>query len=266
MTSSETDWTKHPAIAELLTSLQRALGDRLRAVVLYGPAARDEVTRQASDLHLLVLLADLELDTLSAAGPAILKWMGRDLPIPRLFSPTTLAEAADVFPIELSDVAERHLVLHGADPLATMPDIDLEHLRLQCERELREKVMRLQEAFIVAKGREKDLERLMATSYPAFAMIFRGCLRLHGDTIPEHSVDAAEAFCRSAGIDPAPIAAVDRLRRGEKDGGSVTELFARYHEALVHAIRAVDRFVPRSKSHTPMQAPGAAPNARSEPV
>jgi predicted nucleotidyltransferase len=265
-TESHTDWRKHPAIAELIGALERAVGDKLAAVVLYGPAARGEMTREASDLHLLVLLADLELGTLSAASPAILKWIGRDLPIPRLFCPATLGEAADVFPIELSDVADHHLVLHGTDPLATMPDIDPEHLRLQCERELREKLMRLQEAFIVAKGREKDLARLMATSFPAFTMIFGGCLRLHGDPMPEHSLEAAEAFCRSAGIDPAPLAAVDRLRRGEKDGLSVTELFTRYHQVLVQAVHAVDRFVPPSQSTTHKQAPPEASSTRSESV
>jgi hypothetical protein len=252
----ESDWIKHPAIAELLSGLEGALASKLEAVLLYGPAARDDFTREATDLHLLVLLTDLELATLSAAGPAILRWVGRNLPIPRLFSPATLADATDVFPIELGEVAERHIVLHGRDPLAAMPAIDAEHLRLQCERELREKLMRLQEAYIVARGKDKELERLLVSSFPAFAMIFRGCLRLHGDPVPEHSLEAAEAFCRSAGIDPAPLAAVDRLRRGDKDGHAIPQLFAHYYEAIDRAMHAIDRFTPKS--------PVEAPHTRSE--
>ncbi|HLU67874.1 MAG TPA: hypothetical protein VKZ63_16430 [Kofleriaceae bacterium] len=246
----------HPAIRELISGLERALGERLLAVVLYGPAARDDAPHAETDLHLMVLLRDLSLGTLADARAPILRWVGKNLPIPRLFSPVTLAGAADVFPIELGDVADCHQVLHGADPLATMPEIDSEHLRLQCERELREKLMRLREAYIVARGKDRDLERLMVSSFPAFTMIFRGCLRLHGDAVPAGDGEAAAAFCKSAGIDPAPLAAVDRLRHGQADGASMSELFARYYETLDRAVDAIDEFVHR--------APEAARETRSE--
>ena len=54
-------WRSHGAVADLIASLTLALGDKLRAVVLYGPAARGEKTSGDSELHLLVLLADLDI-------------------------------------------------------------------------------------------------------------------------------------------------------------------------------------------------------------
>lgn len=233
-------WRSHPALSELIAGLSLALGDKLRAVVLYGPAVREEPPRDG-ELHLLVLAADLELDTLRAAGPALGRWLAAGRAMPRLFTPATLAEAADVFPIELGDIAESHLVLHGRDPLASMPRLDAEHLRLQCERELREKMMRLQEAYALGRGRDADLGRLIVSSYPAFALIFRGCLRLRGEAPPESSLSAAEAFSRAAGIDPRPFADAEKLRRGQSVD-STRELFARYYAALERAVEAVDRF------------------------
>ncbi len=235
-------WRSHGAVADLIASLTLALSDKLRAVVLYGPAARGEKPSGDSELHLLVLLADLELATLTAAGPSLARWTGRGRAMPRLFSPATLAEAADVFPVELSDIAERHLVLHGGhDPLASMPRLDVEHLRLQCERELREKMMRLQEAYALSRGKDAELSRLIVSSYPAFALVFRGCLRLHGGAAPESSLAAAEEFSRKAGIDPAAFAEADKLRSGQQIG-SVADLFARYYSALERAVETVDRF------------------------
>jgi hypothetical protein len=236
-------WRSHAAVSDLIAGLSLALGDKLRAVVLYGPAARGEKPSGDSELHLMLVVSDLELATLEAAGPPLARWTGRGRAMPRMFSPTTLSEAADVFPVELSDIAERHMVLHGRDPLATMPRLDVEHLRLQCERDLREKMMRLQEAYALSRGKDSELARLVVSSYPAFALVFRGCLRLHGDPAPESSAGAAEAFCRRAGIDPAPFADAEKLRRGERVG-SVTELFARYYAALEGAVEAVDRFAP----------------------
>jgi hypothetical protein len=246
---ADTDWKKQQDVAELVDGLTDGLGDKLRAVVVYGPAVRGEAGAGRQEVHVLVLLGDLESDTLTAAGPALAKWVGRGLAVPRMFSPTTLSEATDVFPIELSDVAERHVVVHGRDPLASMPEIDGEHLRLQCERELREKLMRLEEAFALARGKESDLRRLLAASFPAFSMIFRGCLRLHGDPIPTDGTAAAAAFCERASIDPEPFAAVERLRRGDR-ALSATTLFPRYHAAICRAVDAIDKFVPHTRTRS----------------
>jgi len=246
---SETDWKKQSDIADLIEGLSDALGDKLRSVVLHGPAVRGEVITGPRELALLILLADLEPDTLTAAGPALSKWVGRDLPVPRLFSPTSLSEATDVFPIELSDVAERHVLVHGRDPFESMPEIDGEHLRLQCERELREKLMRLEEAFALSRGKEADLRRLLAGSFPAFSMIFRGCLRLHGDPVPADGAAAAASFCQRAGIDPEPFAAVERLRRGDR-AVTAAALFPRYHAAIARAVDAIDKFVPHTRTRS----------------
>src|SRR5689334_264882 len=219
------DWKKHAACAELVKGLDDALGKGLRAVVLYGPAARGEVANGHGDLHILVVLSDLALPSLARAGEPLARWVKRGQPVPRLFSPTTLAEAADVFPIELGDIAERHVLLHGDDPLPSMPVLDREHLRLQCERELREKMMRLEEAYALGRARGEDLRKLVAASFPAFAMIFRGCLRLQGDAVPEGALEAAEAFCRKAGIDAEPFRAAARAR--QEKGALADDDFAR---------------------------------------
>jgi hypothetical protein len=246
---ADTDWKKQSDIADLIEGLSDALGDKLQAVVLHGPAVRGEVVAGPRELALLIVLADLEPDTLTAAGPALSKWVARDLPVPRMFSPSSLSEATDVFPIELSDVAERHVIVHGLDPLESMPEIDGEHLRLQCERELREKLMRLEEAFALARGKESDLRRLLAASFPAFAMVFRGCLRLHGDPVPADGAAAAASFCQRAGIDPEPFAAVERLRRGDR-ALTAASLFPRYHAAIARAVDAIDKFVPHTRTRS----------------
>src|SRR5262245_47334228 len=94
-------WRRHARVSDRTGGPSLALGDKLRAVVLYGPAARGERPSGDSEIHLLVVLADLALETLAAAGPALGRWIGRGRAMPRLFTPATLREAADVFPVEL---------------------------------------------------------------------------------------------------------------------------------------------------------------------
>ena len=138
---------EHPILSEMVERLRQAAGARLRGVVLYGSAARGDYHGETSDFNLLVVLDDLEPATLETLHDPFARWERKRQPIPRVFSPALIADAADVFPIELLDIADHHVVLHGEDPMAGL-EVHTDHLRLQCERELREKLMRLREAYV----------------------------------------------------------------------------------------------------------------------
>src|SRR6266446_3988422 len=230
-----------PDLKTMIEDLEKAVGTGLRSVMLYGSAARGEFREGRSDLNLILVLQDLEPRTLEALTPAMARWAGRGHHLPRLFSPAQIAESADVFPIEFLDISDGRIVLRGKDLFAGI-EIGVQQLRLQCERELREKMMRLREAYIECHARPKDLARLLATSYSSFVALFRGCLRLLGGTPPSRSAEVVQAFCRQAGLDAAPFEAVARLRHGERAAADPKAIFIRYYEQLSTAIRTVDRF------------------------
>jgi predicted nucleotidyltransferase len=230
-----------PDLKKMIEDLEKAVGTGLRSVMLYGSAARGEFREGRSDLNLIVVLQDLEPHTLEALTSSVARWVGRGHHAPRLFTPAQITESADVFPIEFLDISDGRIVLHGKDLFAGI-EIGVRQLRLQCERELREKMMRLREAYIECHARPKDLARLLATSYSSFVALFRGCLRLLGGTPPAGSAQVVEAFCRQAGLDAVPFEEVARFRHGQGAGSDPKPIFIRYYEQLTTAIRAVDRF------------------------
>ncbi len=232
---------ENPALRRVVEGLKGALGARLRSVVLYGSAARGEFHDATSDLNLIVVLEDLEPPTLEPLTPIVERWRGRGQHAPRLFTPALIAESADVFPIEFLDIRAGRVVLHGEDPFARL-EIRGVHLRLQCERELREKMMRLREAYVEGHARRRDLEWLLTDSYSSFVALFRGCLRLLGGEPPARSHDVVAAFCERAGLDPAPFEQVERLKRGERVDQDPKSLFSGYYRELTKAVRTVDRF------------------------
>jgi predicted nucleotidyltransferase len=225
----------------LIDDLTRALGSRLRSVVLYGSAAGGDFDQKTSDVNLLLVLQDLEPETLERLAPAIRRWRKTGRVPPRLFNRETIADSADVFPIELLDLTSRRVVLHGDDPFAGLR-VGREHLRMQCERELREKLMRLREGYVEACSSRRALCRLLTASYTTFVALFRGCLRLLGVEPPASNREVVAAFCARAGIDAAAFEAVDRLKRREPVAEDPKAIFSRYHAALAQAVRAVDRF------------------------
>jgi len=232
-----------PILRKMLEKLAQGLGPRLQSVVLYGSAARGEFHEETSDLNLLLVLGDLEPETLEALGPVAAWWRKQGHHPPRLFSRESLAQETDVFPIEFLDLRDNRVVLAGDDLFANLT-VRQRHLRLQCERELREKMMRLREGYLEAHGSRPALRRLLTGSYSTFVALFRGCLHLLGAPVPARNADAAAAFCARAGLDPGPFRTIDGLRRGERGEDDLKTLFSRYYGELTKAVGAVDRFQP----------------------
>jgi predicted nucleotidyltransferase len=234
---------QNPVLGIMVDKLASALGDRLRSVVLYGSAARGEFHRATSDLNLIVVLADMGARTLEALTPAVGWWRKKGQPPPRLFSSETLARETDVFPIEFLDIRDSHLVLRGEDPFSGI-EVGTEFLRLECERELREKLMRLREGYVECHASRSALALLLTDSYTTFVALFRGCLHLVGASVPARNLEVVAAFCARAGLAGAPFEEVDRLKRGEEPPGDLKALFSRYHEQLTKVVGLVDRFHP----------------------
>ena len=196
-----------------------------------------------------MVLKSLDLDALAAVSGPINRWLKQGRPMPRLFSPGFLATAADVFPIEILDISNHHVLLHGTDPFAGL-QIDLAHLRLQCERELREKMMRLQEAYLQARGRPRDLQRLVAESYPAFVLVFRGCLRLLEEPIPTLDLEVVRSLCRRLDLEATVFEEAEAQLRGHK-AANIESQFRDYYQRLNQIMEHIDRFVPKSKERSP---------------
>jgi predicted nucleotidyltransferase len=232
---------ENPVLRKMVQGLAGALGDILHGVVLYGSAARGDFQKKTSDFNLIVVLEKVDPASLEKLAPALQSWRRQGQPLPRIFSPAVIAESADVFPIEFLDIRSRRVVLHGKDPFADV-EIHLDHLRLQCERELREKMMRLREGYVEAHGKPRDLRRLLTDSYTTFVALFRGCLHLLGEEVPVHNNEVVAAFCARADLDRSPFDEVDRLKHGEKIEADPKPLFQRYYDELTKAVHRINRF------------------------
>ena len=238
---------KNTTLEKIVGALKDALGDRLRSIVLYGSAARGDFQKATSDINLLVVLEKMDPETLALLSPAMSKWRRDSQPFPRFFTPELIAESTDVFPIEYLDIRAHHVVLYGPDPFESLV-VHEEHLRLWCEREMREKMMRLREAYIMSQGKEKALKNLLVESYSIFLAIFRGCLHLLGGEMPARNDEVIDVFCTRAELDQFPFDTIGSMRRKEKVDIDLKELFARYYDELTKAVHRVDRFVTKSNA------------------
>lgn len=226
---------------QLTERLKEALGPNLKNVVLYGSAASDERVA-LSDYNVLVIVNDLNLKTLDAMAPLARAWAKGGNPPPLLFTEERIRQAEDVFPIEFLDIQSSHRVLFGNDPFASLA-VNTRHLRHQLEYELRGKLLQLQQRYMEARG-PRDVQALAQKSLSTFIALFKGVLRMLGETPPAQRHQVFAHIKKYVEIDEPVLLDIFYEREGKKSARKPEELF----EGLLVSIQRVVDLVNHHKN------------------
>jgi predicted nucleotidyltransferase len=166
-------------VSELARGLEALAGSALRAVIVYGSAARGEFKQGTSDVDVVVVL--------EKADRALLERMGEKLAVARAVARVDamivvadeIPRAADVFPLFYDDIRGAHVVVHGSDPFSELVVSDA-HRRLRIEQELREAQIRLHLGVAEARGDRKALGVLVHKKLRQLRFPLRALLELSG--------------------------------------------------------------------------------------
>lgn len=165
---------------EFTDDYKEIFGDELIAISLYGSAARGEYVYKQSDINFLIVLSEQGIENLRSALSIIPKWKKRNVSAPLMLTTNYIQSALDSFPIEFLTMQQHYRLIYGEDILSKIK-IQPEHLRLQCEREMRGKLLYLREGFLNTNGKLASIKRLIQASLPAFASIFSALLHLKNE-------------------------------------------------------------------------------------
>lgn len=184
-------------VEEFANSLEKALGDNLLSLLLYGPAVRVE---GPSIPTTLLVVRDASPRALRNIEATVGGWVKKGFPPPLIFSEREWHASTDVFPIEIEDMREAHRLLRGTDPLDGIETVQ-EDLRRELEREVRGKLLQLRTEFAATASDGKALGALLADSATTFFVLFRATLRLAGRTPPLDSAALVKETADLAGFD-----------------------------------------------------------------
>lgn len=239
---------------EFVRQLQGVYGTALECVVLYGSAAGDDAVPGHSDQNLLVVVSGIDVASLRALGQTTRAWQEAGNPPPLTLTRHEWRSSSDIFPMEYTDILQRHRVLVGALPLDGL-HISREHLRLQIEQEAMGKLLRLRRGVMAAGTGHESQQELMRASFSSLVVIFRAVLRLHDDPAPRSALDAVRQVAAIAGFDPVPFERVAALVRGTKLAPADTEsTLTGYLRGMTELVAHLDRFDPPA-SASPELAP-----------
>ena len=229
---------------KLVEELKQACPKGLKSVVLYGSAAAGDHSGKQSDYNVLVVAEKLDIATLGAFSKSAVAWSKAGNPAPMLFTEERLAQATDVFPIELLDIRECHKVLHGEDLVQGL-EIDTRNLRLEIEHELRGKLIRLRQSYLLTQGKPRAVADLMVQSLSTFLVLFRAALRLFEQEVPQKKFQALEKLSTHLEFDGSVFKTVQELKDGTKKPKdfAADELFNNYLKTIECVIDAVDAYI-----------------------
>jgi predicted nucleotidyltransferase len=202
------------ACKEFLEDVQRIWDGRLESVLLYGSAARDDFHPGRSDLNLLVVTDELDPEILRQVQPLTRKWRRRRIATPLFLSKGMITSSLDSYPLEFLSMAAAYRLLHGEDVLAGLT-FQKEHVRLQCERELKSKLLLLRQNYIESAGSRELLHDLIFRSIPSLTAIFQGMLYLQDRPWKVWGEDLLSSCREAFGLDAELFRTLKRVRRGE---------------------------------------------------
>jgi hypothetical protein len=223
-------------------------GDAVVAVTLTGEAASAGYRPRKTPLTTVVVLEKVDADALRRTRPRLRAWRRRRIPTPLMMDPLYIQSALDVFPLEFLEIGDHHQSLWGSsDPFENLA-VDLSHLRLQVEEQLRGKMLHLWEAYLEAGASRRALRRLLLETMPGFAMILRGLLRLHQGEADgaEARPDACEALLaaveRAFGVALPTFHRLETVRQGQASlaSGELEACFDGYLGEVRTLVRTTD--------------------------
>jgi predicted nucleotidyltransferase len=233
--------TAEQHLSELVEQLRSVVGGNLVAVVLHGSAATEEFQPEYSDLNVLCVVNDLSASAMRTLSPVLGWWAAFRYPAPLFFTLTELQISADVFPIEMLDIKERHKVLQGEDIFRDL-QVPMALHRVQLEHELRTKLLFLRQHYMSISGDAARLRGLMLDSVANFLALFRHALIAMGENTSHRKNEVAQRAAAKLGFDPAPFEQLLQVREHKLKPERLDPdtLFAAYLRAIDIVVKAVD--------------------------
>lgn len=187
-------------ILKFTSDINKHFGKDVDSIILYGSAATDEFVSKKSDINFLVCLSKDGINHLTKVKGKIGEWQKSRISLPLFLTKSYIKASIDTFPIEFFNISYAYRILYGEDILKDLK-IEKKYLRLQCERELKGKLLKLRQNYLMASGKIKEMRKLCSDSIVTFISIFRALLFLKNVEGNLNKMDIILSTCREFGLD-----------------------------------------------------------------
>jgi hypothetical protein len=201
----------------------------IHSVYVTGSALTPDFNEKKSDVNSLVILHRMSFDFLRYLALIGRKYAPTGVAAPIIMTPEYISESLDVFPIEFLELRMIHKTVYGADILNKI-EIDRALLRLQCEREVKTRLMGLRQGYVSLLGDYKKISLLLARSAAGCIPLFRAIIYLKGQEPPVRKADTIAALAQVTGVSAEAFEKTLALK--DKESEIALYIFEKYYESL----------------------------------
>ncbi len=225
-----------------ISDCKEIFSDHLISIILYGSAAEGNYRPGKSDINFLVTVSEDGIDMLDKALEKVGRWKKQSIATPLFLTEQYIQGSLDVYPLEYLNFQNHYQMVYGKDVLKDLK-IEPSMLRLQCEREVKGKLLLLRRTFLDTQGKSRALTSAIGFSLTAFLAIFEGLLYLKGHGPVAERREKVRRVCDDFGLDFSLFATLlelkeDRLKVKDEQ---IRMLFKRYLGQIRELAKKVDR-------------------------
>ncbi|MHB8836076.1 MAG: hypothetical protein ACYC9Y_10235 [Candidatus Methylomirabilia bacterium] len=227
--------------APFLEELAKLAGPGLHSLHLVGSAVTTDWSAGRSDINTLLVLQQMDLAVLESIAPLGRRFKGSGIAPPLVMDPGYIASSRDVFPMEFLEMRLIHETVLGEDILASVK-IDRGDLRLQCEREIKSRLLGLRQEYLRSLGEPKALTASLLRFLSGYQPLARGILVLLGKEPPLRRAEAFASLAAAVGPEAGVFVELLAVKEGraKPDAAGVRDLFERCHKATERLGRIID--------------------------
>jgi len=221
--------------------VRAAMGGEFRAAYLTGSVLTQGFDPRRSGVNLLVVARRLDVETLDDVARVVPEPRTEPRVDPLFLTESQIRKSLDSFPIEWIEIQERHLLIEGLDVLGNL-EVPRTYLRLQCEHELRAKVVQLRQAYLLGARHPDRLEPVLKASASSFATLFRTLLRLSGESPPADNAHVIERVSDLYHLHAEGLLGAYLVRATERRyrGAELLVLYRKFLAEVERLVNAID--------------------------
>jgi hypothetical protein len=226
---------------DITTDYKDIYGDDLISIMLYGSATGKDYRPGKSDINFMIVLSEEGIERLDRAFEVVKKWRKRNVAIPLFLTENYVETSTDVFPIEYLNFKSNYVPVYGKDILKDL-SFKPEFIRLQCEREIKGKLLLLREAYLETSGKGRALKDVIGQSIRAFVAIFEALLYVKELELPTERIKVIHATAQAFDIDSSVFEKLldvkdDKIKPGDDE---MRGLFQKYLAEVRKLSKQVD--------------------------
>lgn len=190
---SEVNQSVSDRISPFFHEILKAFHENINSIYVTGSAVTSDFNEKSSNINSAIILNEINFDFIEFLASLGRKFKGKKIAAPLVITSDYIKNSCDVFPIEFLDLRLIHKIVYGADILKDI-QINKSNLRLQCEREIKTKLLGLWQGYISSMGEKDIMLKFLSKSITGIITLFRAIVFLLGKEPPVKKRDVIKTI------------------------------------------------------------------------